>query len=373
MDEDKGRRFIRWGEIDHRLASLKTSEIALEMWDITKKEKERIRFENLGNQNSLAVPSLFLQMHREQTDEWSRRICQAYREVCLAQGGRISAEAIRAVFQHAIVTLFAARINAVRADLTMEASRTGRNAAPVHAMLEAFAQEMERLKWRWSRKLEAEASECEHAEGATRRNHHQEQNQRENLRRAIIGRRVEIERINRDLDNLPPPGSSSRFGQPVRINQPAIDGLIRRRLEHEAALAELEREEVRLAALDGQASEEQKHVPEQSSEDASGSVPMQQTSPLKRGTYRTPYQGLKPEMKVVDFSDAMLLAKLTDKQSACYSLVREYQRPMNEVEQRMGITRKTIHEHITAAENALKKLSLKEYRAKAAAKHKHPE
>jgi hypothetical protein len=118
------------------------------------------------------VPSLFLQMHRKQTDEWSRRTCQAYREVCRAQGGRISAEAIRAVFQHAIVTLFAARINAVRADLTMKASRTGRNAAFVHAMLEAFAQEMERLKWRWSRKLEAEALECEHAARAQNNQQH---------------------------------------------------------------------------------------------------------------------------------------------------------------------------------------------------------
>jgi predicted DNA-binding protein YlxM (UPF0122 family) len=78
-------------------------------------------------------------------------------------------------------------------------------------------------------------------------------------------------------------------------------------------------------------------------------------------------------MKVVDFSNAMLAARLTNKQYDCYSLVKEYQRPMNEVEQRMGVTRKTIHEHITAAENAMRKLSLKEYRAKAAAKHRHPE
>ena len=89
--------------------------------------------------------------------------------------------------------------------------------------------------------------------------------------------------------------------------------------------------------------------------------------------YRTPFQGLKPEMKTLDFSDAMLAAKLTDKQYDCYSLVKEYQRPMNEVEQRMRITRKTIHGHIAAAEIALRKLTLKEYRAQAAAKHKHPE
>lgn len=255
MGEGRAQRFIRWGEIDHKLADLKTTEIALEMQDITKKEKERIRFENLGNQNWLAVPSLLLQMHRKQTDEWSRRICQAYREVCLAQGGRISAEAIQYVFQHAIGTLFAARINAVRFDLLMEAGRTGRNAVHLQAMLEEFAREMERLKWRWGKRLEAEALECEHAESATRRNQLQEQNQRENLRKAISGRRVEIERINRTLDNLPPPGSLSQFGQPIQVSKRAIRALIQRRQEHEAALAELEGDEARLTQLETEASE----------------------------------------------------------------------------------------------------------------------
>jgi hypothetical protein len=93
----------------------------------------------------------------------------------------------------------------------------------------------------------------------------------------------------------------------------------------------------------------------------------------KRSPYQTPFQGLKPEMKVLDFSDAMLAGKLTDKQYDCFSLVKEYQRPMSEVEQRMGITRKTIHEHITAAERTMRKLSIKELRAKTAAKYKHNE
>jgi hypothetical protein len=78
-------------------------------------------------------------------------------------------------------------------------------------------------------------------------------------------------------------------------------------------------------------------------------------------------------MKTVDFTDVMLAAELTDKQYDCFSLVKEYQRPMSEVEQRMGITRKTIHEHIAAAENAMRRLSLEEYRVKAAAKHKRSE
>ncbi len=97
------------------------------------------------------------------------------------------------------------------------------------------------------------------------------------------------------------------------------------------------------------------------------------TSTGGQRAYRTPLDGLKPEMKIVDFSDAMLAARLTDKQYDCFSLVKEYQRPMGEVEQRLGITRKTIHEHIAAAENAMRKLSLKDLRAKAGVKRTHPD
>ena len=97
------------------------------------------------------------------------------------------------------------------------------------------------------------------------------------------------------------------------------------------------------------------------------------TSTGDQRAYRTPLEGLKPEMKIVDFSDAMLAAKLTDQQYDSFSLVKEYRRPMSEVERRMGITRKTIHEHIAAAERAMRKVSVKELRARAAAKLKRPE
>jgi predicted transcriptional regulator len=67
----------------------------------------------------------------------------------------------------------------------------------------------------------------------------------------------------------------------------------------------------------------------------------------------------------------MEAAKLTDKQFDCYSLVKEYGRPMKEVEQRMGITRKTIHEHVAGAQKAISLLGLREVRAKAAATRRH--
>src|SRR5664280_128804 len=92
--------------------------------------------------------------------------------------------------------------------------------------------------------------------------------------------RVEIERISRTLDNVPPPGSVSKYGQPIRISQRSMGNLIRRRLEHEAALAELEREQARLVALERQTSEERRRDPEQSSEHAMAPIQTQQTSAL---------------------------------------------------------------------------------------------
>lgn len=121
--------------------------------------------------------------------------------------------------------------------------------------------------------------------------------------------------------------------------------------------------------------EQAKEIREDGIDDDASLLTGQNRTKIKGNTspYRTRFEGLKPEMKTLDFSDAMLAAKLTDKQYDCFSLLNEYQRPMTEVEQRMGITRKTIHEHIAAAEKAMKRLTLREFRAKTAAKHKHAE
>jgi hypothetical protein len=369
MADDKSH----WGLIDHALVGLKLTNLAEEMHESIRAEIGQIQFDNLGNSNSQAVPTLIIAMHLRRTDEWIEETYRAYCEVWEKQRGKKTADFIRAVSANAIPVIISARTNAVIAELSGQCARTGSPTGPHNARMESFKSSMSRLATRWARKLEIEAKECEHSESLSRGKQHNEFDQRENLRKAIIGLRVEIERISRTLDSVPPPGSVSKYGQPIRIGQRSMGNLIRRRLEHEAALAELEREEARLAALEGQTSEVEKYGPAQTAREALPPIETQQTSPLSRASYRTPYDGLKPEMKVVDFSNAMLAARLTNKQYDCYSLVKEYQRPMNEVEQRMGVTRKTIHEHITAAENAMRKLSLKEYRAKAAAKHRHPE
>ena len=100
---------------------------------------------------------------------------------------------------------------------------------------------------------------------------------------------------------------------------------------------------------------------------------MRQASPLNHASYRTPYDGLKPEMKVVDFSNAMLAARLTNKQARLLFIGQRVPTSNERSRAANGNHRKTIHEHIAAAENAMRKLSLKDLRAKAAAKHTHPE
>ena len=368
MADDKSH----WGLIDHSLVGLKLTDLAEEMHESIRTEVEEIRFDNRGNSNSQAVPTLLIAMHLRRTDEWIEKSYAAYCEVWEKQGYQKTADFVRAVSANAIPVIISARRTAVIAGLSSQQARTNSPTEPHNARIKSFKQAMLRLAARWSRKLEIEARECEHSESASRSNRHDGFDRRGSLRKAIIGRRADIEQINRTLNNIPQPGSVSKYGRPIRISQRSVDNLIRRRLGHEAALAELEREEARLAGSEGGSSGVEKHSLAQTAREAPR-VETPQTASLSRASYRTPYKGLKPEMKVVDFSNAMLAADLTDKQYDCYSLVKEYQRPMNEVEQRMGVTRKTIHEHITAAEKAMRKLSLKEYRAKAAAKHKHPE
>jgi hypothetical protein len=73
--------------------------------------------------------------------------------------------------------------------------------------------------------------------------------QRENHRKAISGLKTRIEQINRILDNTPKPGTIGPFGQPIRVSQRSIGNLIRERLRHEAALAELEAEDRLVAPM----------------------------------------------------------------------------------------------------------------------------
>ena len=53
---------FKWEDIDHRLVGLKLTNLSEQMHRQIEADKRRIQFENLGNLNGLAVPSLILHM-----------------------------------------------------------------------------------------------------------------------------------------------------------------------------------------------------------------------------------------------------------------------------------------------------------------------
>ena len=202
MADDK----FHWGLIDHGLVGLKLTNLAEEMQQSIRAEIGQIQFDNVGNSNSQAAPTLIIAMHLRRTDEWIEATYRAYCEVWEKQGGKKTGDFVRAVSANAIPVIISARTNAVIAGLSGQRARTNSPIEPHNARINTLNSRMSRLASRWARKLEIEAKECEHSESVSRGKQHNEFDQRENHRKAILGLRTLIERINRTLDNVPPPG-----------------------------------------------------------------------------------------------------------------------------------------------------------------------
>jgi hypothetical protein len=60
---------FKWEDVDHSLVGLKLTNLAEEMHRLTAAEESRIRFENLRNLNSFAVPSRLLEMKERHTEK----------------------------------------------------------------------------------------------------------------------------------------------------------------------------------------------------------------------------------------------------------------------------------------------------------------
>ena len=60
---------------------LKLTDLAEEMHQSIRDEIGQIQFDNIGNSNSQAVPTLIIEMHLRRTDEWIEKTCKAYCEV----------------------------------------------------------------------------------------------------------------------------------------------------------------------------------------------------------------------------------------------------------------------------------------------------
>jgi len=154
---------FKWGDIDHTLASLKLTDLAIEMGRKIKSAERRIRFENRLNQSNNTIASLILRMKEENTNEWARGVYRIYCQVWGIQGNAKTAAFVRAVFRHAILVTIRARTNAIKAEFLMWAKRTSFNGTLAQAQLKGLQLRMMRLQDDWFRRLEAEAKELEHA------------------------------------------------------------------------------------------------------------------------------------------------------------------------------------------------------------------
>lgn len=155
---------FRWEDIDHSLVSLKLTDLAEDMRRLTEADERRIQFENRGNLNSNAVPSLVLKMKQERADDWARIGYEIYCEVWQTQGYAKSAAFVRAVFAQGIIPVLRARANGIIGQFSLFAQRTNFPSTIYNAHALSIRLNMQRLEDRWRRRLEAEAKECEHAE-----------------------------------------------------------------------------------------------------------------------------------------------------------------------------------------------------------------
>jgi hypothetical protein len=157
-----GSKGFHWKNIDHSLARLKLTDLAIQMRSKMDKEERRIQFENRFNENGNTVPSLIIAMKERYAEEWARRAYKIYCEVWKAQGNVKTADFVRAVYTHAISVMFKARTNGIRSEFLMWVRRTSFNGSLAHAHVKGLELRMERLANAWFRKLEAEAKELEH-------------------------------------------------------------------------------------------------------------------------------------------------------------------------------------------------------------------
>jgi len=151
---------FRWEDVDRRLLSPKTNELAEEMQARIAESERRISFETAQSLNPAGyLPRLF-DFHEKLTNEWAERLYVAHCEAWNQQNRSVSPGFIRAIRDRPIAQLFAARKSAVKSHAENRSRRIGE---PINKYaLINWDLRMDRLAARWSRKLEAEAVACEY-------------------------------------------------------------------------------------------------------------------------------------------------------------------------------------------------------------------
>lgn len=237
---DNADALFRWEELDQRLLSPKTNDLAEEMHKRALEAESRISFDTARSGNSAGYLSQWLDFQEQLTDEWAERLDAAYCETWRQQNHSNSAAFIRAVRGRAIADLIAARKSSVRSGVLMRAQRMGE--APNSIALDQWSRRIDRLSTRWNSNLEAEAAANEYKAAPRSENVSLERqcvfNQHENFQAAIRKKKARVQEIDLIVNTAPPMGSS----RSSRLR------LIEEKLYLEQAIAELEAEDSRLLA-----------------------------------------------------------------------------------------------------------------------------
>ena len=159
-DEERTRaeQLFRFEDLDHRLISPKTNDLAEEMQKRSRQAKNQISFETARSGNSAAYLQRLLDFHEELADEWAARLFIAHCEAWVEQNRSISPSFIRAVSNRRIRELFAAHASSVKGEVERRAIRINEPILP--AVLSGWRLRMDRLANRWHNRLEAEAAKC---------------------------------------------------------------------------------------------------------------------------------------------------------------------------------------------------------------------
>jgi hypothetical protein len=162
--EQEDRRFqsqiaaripFRWEQLDQRLISPKTNELAEEMHKKAAEAERQIDFETARSGNSAGYLTRLFDFHERLADEWVHKLYMAHCEAWTQQNRTVTGEFIRAVWGRAISHSIAARKSSVGSQARRRSQRIGE---PLNSVaLGEWHRRMDRLATRWRNRLEAEA------------------------------------------------------------------------------------------------------------------------------------------------------------------------------------------------------------------------
>jgi hypothetical protein len=157
-----------WHQVDETMANMMLAQASQEIRVLIHEDEQQIYFQNIGNGNSVTIPSQRLEMQRLRSDEWAGRIYELYCETWQCQQKPLSPQFLRAVCQHGIRTLISARIGSVTSELDNEQRRTGQHSSEwLKSVKISFNREMELLFHKWFQAAEIDAKTMEHMLAAT--------------------------------------------------------------------------------------------------------------------------------------------------------------------------------------------------------------